>query len=665
MQNNKIFVTKTFLPPFEEYAKYLKRAWDKGWITNHGELAVELEDRLKKILNVKHALFVTNGTTALQLAIKALDLKGEIITTPFTFAATTTSILWEKCKPVFVDIDPETFTIDTNKIENAITKNTQAILAVHVYGYPCNVDAIEKIARKHNLKVIYDAAHAFGVKINGKSIFQFGDISILSLHATKFIHTVEGGLICTNNDSLAKKIELLRDFGLEGENIVDAGINAKNSEFHAAMGLTNLNYISKILNSKKQIISEYKKLFLKTSVCSYKYRQNIDYNYAYFPVVFRTEEELLTVKDELEKENIFVRRYFYPSLNKLPFVEYVPCPISESIAERVLCLPIYHNLSLKIVRKIAKIVIKALDNSLPTLAIGIPTYNEEGNIVNLLKSILSQTQKTYIFKEIIINSDASSDNTIALITKFFKNNKKMKLINNNLRKGKPFRLNEIYKLHDSDYLLTLDADIIFDNFNAIEEMFKVFRKDNQAVVVAGRLIPSKPTTFIGKVTHNNDLLWNSIRENINGGDHIANNYGEVTMLKKEFSKSIIYPSDISCDEEYLYVKAKEKNGFRYAKNATALFKSPETLKEAIFRGRRFLKERNALVKYFGNRIHAFHNIPLKYKLNAISRMLLKNPVFTTLSIILNIFIRIFPYNDDLNKKGMWEIATSTKIINKI
>jgi dTDP-4-amino-4,6-dideoxygalactose transaminase/glycosyltransferase involved in cell wall biosynthesis len=662
MQNNKILVTKTFLPPIEEYIGYLKRSWNKRWITNNGELALELEDKLKNYLNVKHAYFVSNGTLALQLAIKSLDLSGEIITTPFTFAATTTAIIWEKCKPVFVDINPDTFTIDADKIEQAITSNTQAILAVHVYGYPCEVEKIEAIAKKHNLKVIYDAAHAFGVKIGDKSIFEFGDISILSLHATKLFHTVEGGLITTNNDDVAKKIELFRDFGLEGENVIEAGINAKNSEFHAAMGLTNLNHLPEILSLRKTIIGEYKDKLKGTGIHNTKYFDNVLYNYAYFPVVFKSEQELLNVKENLAKENISARRYFYPSLNTLPFVPYVSCPISESIAKKVLCLPLYHDLQLEEVRRIAEIIKNTIFTSLPTVAVGIPAYNEEANIENLIQSVISQKQTTFTLKEIIINSDASSDTTVAIVNKLAKNDRRIRLVVNCAKMGKPYRLNELYKLHDSDYLLTLDADVLLQGTNVIENMLHSFRSDPQTVAAAGHLTPVKPDTFTGKIMYTNNILWNLIRENINNGDHIANLYGAATMLKKDFSKSFTYPEDISCDEEYLYIIAKQKNGFSYAKDSIVLFKSPETLKEVISQGKRALRERNLLVKYFGKEILRLHHIPLKYKIMGTMKMFLKTPFYTLLALLFNIFIRLSSHEDSLNKRGMWEIATSTKSI---
>src|SRR5690554_4987703 len=226
-------VTRPFLPPQEEYAAYLPGIWQRQWLTNMGPLASELELKLKQHQQVKHLLFVTNGTVALQMAIKALDLKGEIITTPFSFVATTSSIVWEGCEPVFVDIDKESLNIDPTKIEAAITDKTSAILATHVYGNPCDVKAIEKIAQKHHLKVIYDGAHAFGVELYGKSIFDFGDISICSLHATKLYHSIEGGLVICKNKDLYQKLKYMRNFGISGfDSFAELGVNGKNSEFH-------------------------------------------------------------------------------------------------------------------------------------------------------------------------------------------------------------------------------------------------------------------------------------------------------------------------------------------------------------------------------------------------------------------------------------------------
>ena len=352
-----IAVTKTFLPPFEEYTAQLKRAWDKAWITNNGELVVELEAKLKDYLGVKHLLFCGNGTIVLQMALKVLNITKEVITTPFSYVATTNAILWENCTPVFVDINPDDFCIDANKIEAAITENTQAILATHVYGYPCNIELIKTIAAKHNLKVIYDAAHAFGATYNSQQILSFGDISTCSFHATKLFHTVEGGCIITNDDAIAKQLYLYRSFGHIGDEYYSVGINGKNSEFHAAMGLCNLPYLPQIINNRKQICELYDSELASLGLTYPKPISGTVYNYAYYPVVFKTETELLKVKAALQTNGIAARRYFYPSLNTLPFLKTKSiCLNAEDISKRVLCLPLSESLDFEIVKKICQII---------------------------------------------------------------------------------------------------------------------------------------------------------------------------------------------------------------------------------------------------------------------------------------------------------------------
>lgn len=353
-----INVTKTFLPPFEEYTAMLKRAWDKAWITNNGELVQELEAKLKDYLGVEHFLFSNNGTIVLQMALKALSITGEVITTPFSYVATTTAILWEGCTPVFVDIDPQTFCIDASKLEAAITPRTQAILATHVYGYPCDVVTIEAIARKHNLKVIYDAAHAFGTQINGRSLLEYGDISTCSFHATKIFHTGEGGCIICHDAELAQKLLLYRQFGHIGDEYFSIGINGKNSELHAAMGLCNLKYMAEILESRKRQWQLYADLLKGASLQLLDLDPEVNYNYAYFPIVFETEEELLNVIIALRAKDINPRRYFYPALNKLEYVMGESCPVAESIAPRVLCLPLFHDLDAELQQQIAGIILE-------------------------------------------------------------------------------------------------------------------------------------------------------------------------------------------------------------------------------------------------------------------------------------------------------------------
>lgn len=357
-------VTKPFLPPMEEYTKLLEGVWKRQWLTNMGPLASDLEIRLKEYLNINHLLFVTNGTIALQMAIKALDITGEIITTPFSFVATTSSIVWEGCTPVFVDIDKDTLCIDTTKIEEAITEKTQAILATHVYGNPCDVEAIDKIAKKHNLKVIYDGAHAFGVKINDKSIFEYGDIGTCSLHATKLFHTVEGGLVTTNNATILKKLASIRNFGISGpESFDNLGINGKNSEFHAAMGLVNLNYIDKILEKRKELAQYYDKKLENVKAIKPKWHKNTTENYPYYVILLESEELLLKIKTALDAHEIFTRRYFYPSLaNTLPYLNPINFEVTDEIAKRALCLPFYYDLTFEEIDLIARLILRCQNN---------------------------------------------------------------------------------------------------------------------------------------------------------------------------------------------------------------------------------------------------------------------------------------------------------------
>ncbi len=348
-----INVTKTFLPPQDEYQSILKRAWDTGRITNRGVLVKELESSLKSYLRVPNIIATTNGTLPIQIAIKALGLTGEIITTPFSYVATSSSIVWEDCTPVFVDIHPDFLTIDETKIEAAITPKTMAVLATHVYGNPCDVEAIESIAKKHQLKVIYDAAHCFGVNYKGQSLFNYGDLSTCSFHATKLFHTGEGGAIFTKDNDLQKILFYHHNFGHKGqEEFEGLGINAKMSELQAAMGLAVLPYMKKILDGRKQLVELYFKELKETHLKCLHVRAETDWNYSYFPVIFEDEDQLFKVKKAIEAQEIYPRRYFYPSLNMLPYVDYVSCPISELTAKTILCLPLFHDLSFRTVKLI-------------------------------------------------------------------------------------------------------------------------------------------------------------------------------------------------------------------------------------------------------------------------------------------------------------------------
>lgn len=351
-----IFVTKSFLPPRDEFNEYVDKIWQNNQLTNQGPLLKEFEEQVKDYLGVTNFQFVANGTLALQLALRALDItNAEVITTPFSYVATTSSILWEGNKPVFVDIDPETLNIDPDKIEAAITERTKAILAVHVFGNPCDVERIQEIAEKHNLKIIYDGAHAFGVKYKGRSIFEYGDISICSFHATKLFHTIEGGGIFTRDNRIAEKIDLMKRFGHYGDEHIMLGINAKASEFQAAMGLSNIKHIDDIIAARARVTKQYHHN-LPTRLIAQKYAPGVRYNYAYYPVIFKDEQELVSIEGSLEAKGIYPRRYFYPSLNTLPYVKPQRASIAEDIAVRILCLPLYSGLSSKNVQAISFII---------------------------------------------------------------------------------------------------------------------------------------------------------------------------------------------------------------------------------------------------------------------------------------------------------------------
>lgn len=352
-----INVTKTFFPPIEDYQHQVQRIWDNQWLTNRGTLVIELEEKLKSYLQVSNIIVMNNGTIPIQIALKILGAGGEIITTPFSYVATTAAIVWENCTPVFVDIHPEYLTIDETKIEAAITDKTTCILATHVFGNPCNVEVIEAIAKKHNLKVIYDAAHCFGVTYNGKSIFDFGDVSTCSFHATKLFHTGEGGAVFCNDQNVRHQLFYSHNFGHNGPlDFHGLGINGKISELQGAMGLAVFPHINVIIESRKEIVDCYDATLDFSNVRKIKIRENTQWNYSYYPIVFETEEQLLKVQKALNEQNIFPRRYFYPSLNTIPYVNEVSMPISESVAARILCLPLYHDLATSDAQKIVQII---------------------------------------------------------------------------------------------------------------------------------------------------------------------------------------------------------------------------------------------------------------------------------------------------------------------
>lgn len=341
-----IRVTKTYLPNIEKYQNYIRQIFQSNQLTNNGTLVRELENRLSSYLEVPYLILVSNGTLALQLAYKLLDLKGEVLTTPFSFVATTSSLVWGGLKPVYVDIDPATLNMDCSEIEQKITNNTSCILPVHVFGNPCDVEEINTIAERNGLKVIYDAAHAFGTKYKNKSILDYGDVSILSFHATKVFHTIEGGAIIVKTEELYRKAKRLINFGFGEQGIpVDLGINAKMNEFQAAMGLCLLDDIEAVIGQRADVHYYYMDRLSNISNISFvRFNEYATRNYSYFPVLLDSENRLLEVKQAMESHNIYPRRYFYPSLDELPYIDSPQMENSKNVAKRILCLPMYGEL---------------------------------------------------------------------------------------------------------------------------------------------------------------------------------------------------------------------------------------------------------------------------------------------------------------------------------
>jgi dTDP-4-amino-4,6-dideoxygalactose transaminase len=353
---NPIFVTKSFLPPFEEYTKEIETIWASSWLTNNGSLHQKFEHDLLEYLNTPYLSLFTNGHLALESAIKALGLKGEVITTPFTFASTTHAIVNCGLTPVFCDISPFDFNIDVEKIEKLISPNTSAILPVHVFGNPCDMQSIENIAQKYGLKVIYDSAHAFGVKVNGVPIGNFGDISMFSLHATKVFHSIEGGILSYNTSGYKRLLELYKNFGISGpESVEMVGINAKMNEFQAAMGIINLRYIALEIEKRKQITFQYRNLLRKIKGIGFLQDiGGVEHNYSYFPIQVDENTYGLTrdgLHERLKEYNIFTRKYFYPLCSDFhcykPLFNNIDLPNAEFIANRILTLPLFSDLTIE------------------------------------------------------------------------------------------------------------------------------------------------------------------------------------------------------------------------------------------------------------------------------------------------------------------------------
>jgi dTDP-4-amino-4,6-dideoxygalactose transaminase len=356
----KFNVSKPFLPPKNELLNHIDDIYDSGWITNNGPKLKELESRLEDYLGVRNLVLVSNGTMALDLAYKLLGIQGKVLTTPFSFIATASSLKWAGLQPKFVDINPDTLNINEKLI--SLDSNCNSLVATHVFGNPCNVDEIKHLQDKSNLKVVYDGAHAFNVLLRGNSVLNFGDISTLSFHATKVFHTIEGGALIINDDELAKKARSAINFGISGKDEIGGlGVNYKINEFQAAMGLAGLKYLDHNFNVRKNICETYRKTL--TDKLNYQYwNENASNNYSYMPVMFDTEDRLLYVKSKLEEKNIFLRRYFYPCLSNLKFLggSHDICPVAENVSARIACLPLYTEMKVEDAAYIAGEVNKCL-----------------------------------------------------------------------------------------------------------------------------------------------------------------------------------------------------------------------------------------------------------------------------------------------------------------
>lgn len=361
---DKIFVTKSTMPPFEEYVDMIRKLWNSRWLTNMGDYHKMLEKQLKEYLKVNKISLMTNGHMALELALQSLNLPrgGEVITTPFTFISTTHAIVRNGLKPVFCDVKDD-YTIDETKIEELITENTVAIVSVHVYGNICNVEAIEQIAYKYDLKVIYDAAHAFGEEMNGVGIGTYGDMSIFSFHATKVFHTIEGGCVCMRNEEQYERLYNMKNFGIRNEElVVSVGANAKMDEFRAAMGICNLKYIDQNIQKRKQLVEQYIECLDFEGIKINQYKNGVKPNYAYFPVLFDNERIRDTIYVKLKEHNIFSRKYFYPiTADAACFrnrYKKLNLEKARDFSSRILVLPLYSELEPESVIKISEYIRK-------------------------------------------------------------------------------------------------------------------------------------------------------------------------------------------------------------------------------------------------------------------------------------------------------------------
>lgn len=353
--NNPCYVTRPLMPSEEEYASYISRIFASQHLTNHGPISQELEIRLAQFLGTPRVNVCSNGTIALQLGLHVLGLAGKkVITTPFTYVATLSALLWEGCTVVFADIDEETCCLDPKSVAERLTPDTAGLLPVNIYGNICDVEALDGLAKKHDLRVLYDAAHSFGATYNNRSVLSYGDAAACSFHATKVFNTVEGGCLVTQTDADREAFLLMRAYGHQGDEHHRLGTNAKMSELHAAMGMCILDKVPENIVERSIVCNMYEALLPTSGLRRPGFRVGLGWNYAYYPIILDDEKTLEQIVHTLAKDNIFPRRYFYPSLNTLSYIkDALPCPVAESVARRVLCLPLYAGLEEKTVERIA------------------------------------------------------------------------------------------------------------------------------------------------------------------------------------------------------------------------------------------------------------------------------------------------------------------------
>lgn len=659
-------------------------------IAGDGEYTQKVHNYFEKKYGVARALMTTSATTALEFAVRLLNLEqdDEILVPSFTFSSTVNAILVNFVKPVFVDVTEDTLNIDPDDIERKITKKTKAIMVVHYAGVACDMDRIMKIAKKFNLKVIEDAAQCIEAKHKNKYLGTIGDFGCLSFHGTKNVVSGEGGLLLINtkDEKVIRRAEIIREKGTNRTEFmlgqvdkytwVDIGSSILPSDLLSAVLYAQLENVSKNIKKRLTIYNKY-----STALKSFQNQRLIklptlpkysNHNAHIFYILLSDNENRNFLLKFLKEKGIGATFHYVP-LHSSPYGRKMgykaeDLPVTESIAGRLLRLPLHAGMTVEEVKYVINMVKKGLEeikqmqtDKIASLSVGIPAYNESNNIKYIIEGVIDQKQTAYKLEEIIIVTDGCTDGTNKIVEKLVKKYPIIKLHHDGKRMGKASRLNQIYQLNKSKLLLTLDADVKLGTKEEINIMVKAMGKNG--VVVGGNLIPIKPKGFIKTLYYQNYALWNEMRQDLNSGDHIANLYGSATLVKGAFAKTIVYPVNITADEEYLYFSAKKVDGFRFAKNTCFYFKPVQSFREYLVHGRRVLNERNYIVEYFGSKSLKAHHIPTKTKLKELARLGLFNPVVCLGVVILNIIIRIAPQNDVLNKEGMWQTLTTTKVIS--